>query len=169
MARNQELSLKFDKIGGTLNGPVDMSEHSIVNMNKNPQLDYEAAPKKYVDDTNSNQITNAYKQYVDRSHVSPSGLQRDAFRYLMEDGDESSSENNINVTGIVDFANSPHQINKKAYEFTLVKDTDGSNDYRSRIGFNLFKIPLGYYTFVVEYLPPEMTDVIVTTGNNYFY
>ena len=107
-------------------------------------------------------LTNAYQQYVDHSHVSPSGLQRDAFRYLMEDTDDSSSENNIEVTGIVDFTASPHQINNKAYEFTLVKDTDGSNDYRSRIGFNLFKLPLGYYTFVVEYFPPEMTNVIVT-------
>ena len=115
--------------------------------------------------SNSNvftQLTNAYKQYVDHSHVSPSGLQRDVFRYLMEDTDDSSSENNIRVTGIVDFVASPHQINKKAYEFTLVKDTDGSNDYRSRIGFNLFKLPLGYYTFVVEYFPPEMNNVIVT-------
>ena len=81
----------------------------------------------------------------------------------MEDTDNSSSENNIRVTGIVDFVASPHQINKKAYEFTLVKDTDGSNDYRSRIGFNLFKLPLGYYTFVVEYIPPEMNNVIVTS------
>ena len=44
-----------------------------------------------------------------------SGQKRDAFRYLMEDTDESSSENNIEVLGIVDFPNSPHQINKKAY------------------------------------------------------
>ena len=80
----------------------------------------------------------------------------------MEYTDDSSSENNIQVTGIVDFTASPHQIKKKAYEFTLVKDTDGSNDYRSRIGFNLFKLPLGYYTFVVEYFPPEMNSVIVT-------
>ena len=29
----------------------------------------------------------------------------------MEDADESSSENNIQVAGIVDFANSPHTIN----------------------------------------------------------
>ena len=43
-----------------------------------------------------------------------------------------------------------------------MKDTDGSNDYRSRIGFNLYSLPLGYYTFVVEYFPPEMTNVIVT-------
>ena len=46
-----------------------------------------------------------------------------------------------------------------------MKDTDGSNDYRSRIEFNLFKLPLGYYTFVVEYFPPEINS----TGNNYFY
>ena len=66
--------------------------------------------------SNSNlftQITNAYKQYVDHSHVSPSGQQRDALRYLMEDADHSSSENNIVVTGIVDFAASPHEIKKR--------------------------------------------------------
>ena len=80
----------------------------------------------------------------------------------MEDADHSSSENNIVVTGIVDFTASPHEINKKAYEFTLVKDTDGSNDYRSRIGFNLYSLPLGYYTIIIEYMPPEMTNVIVT-------
>ena len=52
MARNHELSLKFDKIGGTLNGPVDMSEHSILNLNKTPHFNYEAVPKKYVDVSN---------------------------------------------------------------------------------------------------------------------
>ena len=104
--------------------------------------------------TSSHQVTN--KGY------SPSGQQTDVFRYLMEDADHSSSENNIVVTGIVDFAASPHVTNKKAYEFTLVKDTDGSNDYRSRIGFNLYSLPLGYYTIIIEYMPPEMTNVIVT-------
>ena len=95
VARNQELSLKFDKIGGTLTGPIDISQTILLlNLNKTPQFDYEAVPKKFVDDSNSNlstQITNAYKQYVDQSHVSRSGLQRDAFRYLVEDQDESSS------------------------------------------------------------------------------
>ena len=121
VARIQELSLKLDKIGGTLSGPIDMTAHSILNVNGTPHFDHEVVPKKCVDDTNSNlstQITNAYKQYVDHSHVSPSGLQRDAFRYLMEDTDDSSRENNIQVTGIVDFAASPHQINKNAYQFS---------------------------------------------------
>lgn len=68
----------------------------------------------------------------------------------MEDVDESSSENNISVVGTIDYANGPHQLNIKAYQLTLVKETDGSNDFRSRIGFNLFKLPLGYYTFIAE-------------------
>ena len=33
----------------------------------------------------------------------------------MENADESSSENNINVLGIDDYPESPHQVNKKAY------------------------------------------------------
>lgn len=44
---------------------------------------------------------------------------------MMEDMDDSSSENNINVTGMVDFSRFSHQLNKKAYEFTLIKDKDG--------------------------------------------
>ena len=154
------------KTGDQMSGDLDMGGNKINNVGTPDTDENDAAVNvgffnAELNTSNAN-LTNAYKQYVDHSHVSPSGLQRDAFRYLMEDTDDSSSENNIQVTGIVDFVASPHQINKKAYEFTLVKDTDGSNDYRSRIGFNLFKLPLGYFTFVVEYFPPEMNNVIVT-------
>ena len=72
----------------------------------------------------STQLTTAYERYLDESHVMPS-RQRDAFWLLMEDMDDSSSENNINVTGMVDFSRFSHQLNKKAYEFTLIKDKDG--------------------------------------------
>ena len=154
------------KTGDQMSGDLDMGGNKINNVGTPDTNENDAAVNVGFFNTELNasnaNLTNAYKQYVDHSHVSPSGLQRDVFRYLMEDTDDSSSENNIRVTGIVDFVASPHQINKKAYEFTLVKDTDGSNDYRSRIGFNLFKLPLGYYTFVVEYFPPEMNNVIVT-------
>ena len=158
------------KVGDTMSGVLNMNGNKIKNVGTPYTYENDAVVNvgffnTELNASNSNiftQITNAYKQYVDHSHVSPSGQQRDAFRYLMEDTDDSSSENNIVVTGIVDFAASPHEINKKAYEFTLVKDTDGSNDYRSRIGFNLYSLPLGYYTIIVEYMPPEMTNVIVT-------
>ena len=159
-----------EKIGDTMSGVLNMSGNKIKNLGTSLSFENDAVVNvgffnTELNASNSNiftQITNAYKQYFDHSHVSPSGQQRDAFRYLMEDADHSSSENNIQVTGIVDFTASPHQINKKAYQFTLVKDRDGSNDYRSRIGFNLYSLPLGYYTFVVEYFPPEMNSVIVT-------
>ena len=154
------------KTGDQMSGDLDIGGNKINNVGTPDTNENDAAVNVGFFNTELNasnaNLTNAYKQYVDHSHVSPSGLQTDVFRYLMEDTDDSSSENNIRVTRIVDFVASAHQINKKAYEFTLVKDTDGSNDYRSRIGFNLFKLPLGYYTFVVEYFPPEMNNVIVT-------
>ena len=158
------------KVGDTMTGVLNMNGNKIKNVGTPYTYENDAAVNVGFFNTELNasnssvftQITNAYKQYVDHSHVSPSGQQTDVFRYLMEDVDHSSSENNIVVTGIVDFAASPHEINKKAYEFTLVKDTDGSNDYRSRIGFNLYSLPLGYYTIIIEYMPPEMTNVIVT-------
>ena len=78
------------------------------------------------------------------------------FKYLI-DSDESSSEYNITVNGIVDFNGSPHQ-NKKAYSINLTKDA-GTNNYRSRIGFNLYSLAIGTYTIMFEFYPPEMTNV----------
>ena len=79
----------------------------------------------------------------------------------MENADESSSENNIKVLGIKDFPNSPHQINKKAYQLKLLFEKGSPNQYRSRLGFNLYKLPVGYYTMVVEWFPPEMNELSV--------
>ena len=49
---------------------------------------------------------NRIQKYVDESHLTPSGQQKDTFRYLMDDVDESSSENNISVSGIVSWDSS---------------------------------------------------------------
>ena len=61
----------------------------------------------------------ATKDFVEKSHVSQSGLQQNVFLYQMTDDLESSSESNITVTGIKDFANTPHTLFKKAYHFTI--------------------------------------------------
>ena len=100
-------------------------------------------------------------QKIHESQIVNSGQKRDAFRYLMEDTDESSSENNIKVLGIVDFSGSPHQINKKAYSLQLLFEKSSPNHYQSRLGFNLYKLPVGYYTLVVEWFPPEMSELSV--------
>ena len=31
----------------------------------------------------------------------------------------------------------------------------------TRLGFNLYKLPVGYYTLVVEWFPPEMSELSV--------
>ena len=63
------------------------------------------------------------------------------------------------MNGIVDFNQSPHR-NKKAYDIVLTKDA-GSNEYRSRIGFNIYPLDIGTYTIVFEFYPPEMTNIQV--------
>ena len=77
-------------------------------------------------------------------------LIKNALKYLL-DADESSSESNIVVLGISDFAQSPHK-NQQAYKVGLQKNP-WSDDYQSRIGFNLFPFSIGRFTSVLEYYP----------------
>ena len=130
----------------------------------NLQTDYRDSKSAVNVDFMQDEITNMrdlVTQKIYESQIINSGQKRDAFRYLMEDTDESSSENNIEVLGIVDFPNSPHQINKKAYQLKLLFEKGSPYQYRSRLGFNLYKLPVGYYTMVVEWFPPEMNELSV--------
>ena len=120
-------------------------------------------------DTEGNKITNlpspgssnepATKHYVDQSYLSQSGIQKNELLYLMQDVNESSSESNITVSGIKKFPQTPHTLNKKAYKLTMRKDAQ--NKYASRIGFNLYQLPAGGYTFVVDFFPPTLTNVSI--------
>ena len=78
------------------------------------------------------------------------------------DADESSSERNIIVNGIVDFNESPHK-NKKAYSIDLVYTT-GTQNYNSKIGINIFPLPVGKYTIIMEYYFPEDTNISLLAG-----
>ena len=106
-------------------------------------------------------VNNKIKQ-LNETHISSSVNKKDAFSYLMEDSEESSSENDIDVLGINDFPESPHQVNKKAYTLKLLFEKDSPNQYRSRLGFNLHPLPVGYYSMIIEWFPPEMNEVSVT-------
>ena len=128
--------------GGTMSGQIDMANNKIINLPE-PTSAKDAATK----------------DFVEKSHVSQSGLQQNVFLYQMTDVNESSSESNITVTGIKDFANTPHTLFKKAYHFTIGKNAQ--NEYNARIGFNFNPVPTGAYTYVVEYFPPFMIDASV--------
>ena len=144
-----------------MSGDLNLNNNKIVNL----QTDYRDSKSAVNVDFVENEITtlrDLVTQKIHESQIINSGQKRDAFRYLMEDTDESSSENNIKVLGITDFSGSPHQINKKAYSLQLLFEKDSPNQYRSRLGFNLYKLPVGYYTLVVEWFPPEMNELSVT-------
>ena len=136
------MSAYLNTDGGTMEGQIDMNNNKIINLPE-PTSAKDAATK----------------DFVEKSHVSQSGLQQNVFLYQMSDVNESSSESNITVTGIKDFENTPHTLFKKAYHFTIGKNAQ--NEYNARIGFNFNPVPTGAYTYVVEYFPPFMIDVSV--------
>ena len=153
---------KFLKIDGTNNmtGNLNLNNNKIINLQTDYRDSKSAVNVDFVQEEISD-LRDLVTQKIHESHITTSGQKRDAFRYLMEDTDESSSENNINVLGITDFSGSPHQINKKAYSLQLLFEKSSPNQYQSRLGFNLYKLPVGYYTSVVEWFPPEMNELSV--------
>ena len=160
--RLSETQKNYLKLDGTksMSGNLNLNNNKIVNLQTDSKNSKSAVNVELME----NEITdlrNLVTQKIHESQIINSGQKKDAFRYLMEDTDESSSEYNIEVLGIVDFSNSPHQINKKAYQLKLLFDKSSPNQYQSRLGFNLFKLPVGYYTLVVEWFPPEMSELSV--------
>ena len=149
------------KLDGTtsMSGDLNLNNNKIVNLQTDSKNSKSAVNVELME----NEITtlrNLVTQKIHESQITSSG-KKDVFRYLMENDDESSSELNIQVLGIVDFSNSPHQINKKAYQLKLLFQKSSPNQYQSRLGFNLYKLPVGYYTLVVEWFPPEMSELSV--------
>ena len=138
------ISTPFLKLDGTraMTGVFNMNDQKISNL-KMPEFNTDAANKQYIDNT------------LAESHLT-SSLKSNEFKYL-NDPNETSSEYNITVDAFTDFNESSHK-NKKAFQITLTKDV-GTNDYRSRMGFNLYPLPLGTYTIIFEYYFPENTNI----------
>ena len=79
----------------------------------------------------------------------------------MDDADDSSSEQNITLNGIVNFQQSIYVHNRKAYSITMTK-TASSNNYDSKMmGFNLYPLGSTKLTAVIAFYPPEMTNINV--------
>ena len=172
------------KTGDVLSGDLDLAGHKITNL-PTPSAANEPATKNYVDskvsggggdlDMKNFQIKNVAsptdandalnKKYFDEellnSHLTSSYIEN-AFKYLL-DQDESSSERNIIVNGIVDFDNSSHK-NKKAYNIDLVY-TAGTQTYNSLIAMNLYPLPIGKYTIILEYYFPEDLNIFLGVGS----
>ena len=176
------------KTGDQMGGDLDMNSNFVKNVGINLSDDTTVVPRSYVDSFVNSAIRNPLtrdlymsnfqikqlktpidekdainKKYFDEqllnSHLLPSHIEN-AFKYLL-DQDESSSERNI-VHGVVDFNGSPHK-NKKGYSIDLVY-TQGTQNYNSKIGINLFPLPIGKYTIIMEYYFPEDTNICFVAG-----
>ena len=172
------------KAGDQMSGDLDMGSHFVKNVGINLSDDSTVVPRSYVDSFANSAIHNPLerdlyagnfqikqlktptdvqdainKKYFDeellKSHLVSSHIEN-YFKYLVEQ-DESSSERNIIVNGIVDFNGSPHK-NKKAYSIDLVY-TPGTQNYNSKIGINLYSLPIGKYTVIMEYYFPEDRNI----------
>ena len=165
------------KTGDVLSGDLDLAGHKITNL-PTPSASNEPATKNYVDskvvggkdlDMKNFKIKNlasptdvkdaVNKGFFDEellnSHLISTYIEN-AFKYLA-DQDESSSERNIIVHGITVFNESPHK-NKKAYNVDMVYTT-GLQYYDSKIGINLYSLPIGKYSVVMEYYFSEDINI----------
>ena len=137
----------FLKLDGSraMSGNLDMDNHKIVKL-QDPTEDTDAASKFYID------------QKLEQSHISSSSSKNE-FVFL-NDPSKISLEYNVTSAAFDNFPASPH-INKKAYLIDLKKDV-GTNNYRSRMGFNIQELPLGSYTIIFEFYPPEMNNIQIS-------
>ena len=128
--------------GGAMTGPINMDDNKIIGLPFPTALSDAAT-----------------KQYVDQAFISPSGSMKNVFQYIMNDANETSSEFGITVLGILDFPQSPHLLKKKAIKFQMGLQTNDSTRYYSRLGLNMFSLPEGQYTLVVEFFPPTTKNI----------
>ena len=135
-----------------------MNKNKIINLPE-PTEENDAVNMEFLD----SKIDDLNKK-ITKNTITATSHPKDEFRYLMEDPLQSSSELDIVVTGIVDFQQSPHKINKKAYALKISKRSS-DNMFLGRIGFNMFKIPEGEYTICVEFFPGKMDGVNVNAAS----
>ena len=137
----------FLKLDGSraMSGNLDMDNHKIVKL-QDPTEDTDAASKFYID------------QKLEQSHILSSSSKNE-FVFL-NDPSKISLEYNVTSAAFDNFPASPH-INKKAYLIDLKKDVI-TNNYQSRMGFNIQELPLGLYTIIFEFYPPEMNNIQIS-------
>ena len=119
-----------------MTGNLQMNNNQIIGLTNPPSADDFASNKKYVDDT------------ISKANIKPSSIPKNAFKYLMDDINEWSSEYNIKVEKFIDLSESPHSWDKRVLSITPIKD--GAN-YRFRLGLQMFPVKTNEtYSLVVE-------------------
>ena len=125
----------------TMTSVLDMNNQRIINLG-NATHDQDAITLKHVNDgiatvsTDNNKYTD---QQIAKSHISTHINRKNVLSYAMDDG-EFTEDVGIQDVNLIDFDDMPHKMNKKAFSMKVWRTTDGSNEYKGRFDFNLFKM-----------------------------
>ena len=120
---------------------LDMNNQRIINLG-NATHNQDAITLKQVNDgiatvsTENNKYTD---QQIAKSHISTHTNRKNVLSYAMDDG-EFTEDFGIQDVNLIDFDDMPHKTNKKAFSMKVRRTTDGSNEYKGRFDFNLFKM-----------------------------
>ena len=133
-------TLKLDG-SGVMTSVLDMNNQRIINLG-NATHNQDAITLKQVNDgiatvsTENNKYTD---QRILESHISTHTNRKNVLSYAMDDG-EFTEDFGIQDVTLIDFDDMPHKTNKKAFSMKVRRTTDGSNEYKGRFDFNLFKM-----------------------------
>ena len=133
-------TLKLDG-SGVMTSVLDMNNQRIINLG-NATHNQDAITLKQVNDgiatvsTENNKYTD---QKILESHISTHTNRKNVLSYAMDDG-EFTEDFGIQDVNLIDFDDMPHKTNKKAFSMKVRRTTDGSNEYKGRFDFNLFKM-----------------------------
>ena len=125
----------------TMTSVLDMNNQRIINLG-NATHNQDAITLKQVNDgiatvsTENNKYTD---QQIAKSHISTHTNRKNVLSYAMDDG-EFTEDFGIQDVTLIDFDDMPHKTNKKAFSMKVRRTTDGSNEYKGRFDFNLFKM-----------------------------
>ena len=125
----------------TMTSVLDMNNQRIINLG-NATHNQDAVTLKQVNDgiatvsTENNKYTD---QQIAKSHISTHTNRKNVLSYAMDDG-EFTEDFGIQDVNLIDFDDMPHKMNKKAFSMKVRRTTDGSNEYKGRFDFNLFKM-----------------------------
>ncbi|KAL9987991.1 hypothetical protein ACROYT_G002382 [Oculina patagonica] len=123
---------------------LHMGGYNITHL-KNPTNDTDAVNKKYMLD------------YVGESHITSVG-QENTFAHIMTDSiNQLSEEDDIELGSLIDHPNLYHKINTKVVDSKLVLDSN-KGYYSSRLGINVYSLPINRYTMVFELFFPAEID-----------
>ena len=133
-------TLKLDG-SGVMTSVLDMNNQRIINLG-NATHNQDAITLKQVNDGIAT-VSTENNKYTDQktleSRISTHTNRKNVLSYAMDDG-EFTEDFGIQDVTLIDFDDMPHKRNKKAFSMKVRRTNDGSNEYKGRFDFNLFKM-----------------------------